>query len=291
MGIKSGLGHTLSALCRAAPGGLGPDRLFERLRWRLGMAAYRLIGNVAPAHQYRCVRVRGGSTMELDLGEFVDRSIFCTGEWEPRESELVGAALRPGDCMLDVGAYVGWFTLLAARLVGKTGRVIAFEANPATFARLNRNLAFNGLTQVTAHNRAVGDRPGRARIGSRTSGNAGGDFVDFGAGHDDGVEVVRLDDVVGDQPVRLIKIDIEGAEAKALRGASNLLAREDAPDLVLELTPAFIRQMGDDPAELVGQLRSSGYRLFEILQFALAEAQGDLAGRDQVYLYCSKRTA
>lgn len=289
MGIKPGLGHLLSALCRAAPAMLGPRRVFERLRWRLGMAAYRLIGDVPPDASGRVVQARNGARMELALNEFVDRSIYCTGEWEPRETELIRRRLRPGDCMVDVGSYIGWFTLLGARLVGPAGRVIAFEANPATYARLQRNLSLNGLTQVEPHNRAVGDQPGRVRIGSRTPGNAGGDFVDFSQSDAaDGVEVVLLDDVLRDQSVRVLKIDIEGAEAKALRGARELLARADAPDLVLELTPAYIRAAGDDPAELVELLRSSGYRLLEIGQFALALPQGDLAKREQTYLYCTK---
>lgn len=289
MGMKAATGHAIAAMCRALPGAVGPGRLLERLRWRLGMIAYRLIGQ-APAGAARVIAVRGGAHMQLALGEYVDRSIYCTGEWEPRESALIAKRLRPGDCMVDVGAYIGWFTLLGARIVGPSGTVIAFEANRATCARLEGNLARNGFANVTVCNVAVGDAAGRARIASRTAGNAGGDYVEFsrGAGGKDGVAAVRLDEILGDRPVRLLKIDIEGAEAKALRGAAALLARPDAPDIVLELTPDYIRAAGDDPAALVAQLRDCGYHLLDIQRGTPIDPRDDLAARPQTYLYCSK---
>lgn len=281
--MRRRLGHWLAALCRAAP--------FERGRWRIGSLAYRLIDDGRGGVEH-AVSTRAGFRMTLDLGQFVDRTIFCTGEWEPRETALIAGLLKAGDTFVDVGANIGYFTLLAARAVGPSGRVIAIEANPRTFALLQANARLNACGNVDLRNLAAGEAPGFARMFEREAGNAGGDQVDFGGGDTAGaVTVARLDAIVGDAPVRLIKLDIEGAEAKALRGASGLLEGADAPDLVFEFTPAFLQGMGDDPRALIGLLEGFGYRLQVIGDHGPRPLDQAVFAAPQTYLYCSKRTS
>ena len=214
--IRGALGHALAATCRNAP--------FERGRWRIGSLAYRLIDGGERAGVERAVQTRHGFAMNLDLAQFVDRTIFCTGEWEPLETALIAEILRPGDVFVDVGANIGYFTLLASRLVGPTGRAIAVEANPRTFKLLEANVRLTGCANVDLRHVAAGEASGFATLFEREAGNAGGDQVDFAGGSAPGaIPVERLDALVGKQPVRLIKLDIEGAEAKALRGATATL--------------------------------------------------------------------
>ncbi len=277
------LGYALAHLARTAP--------FERGRWRIGALAYKLAGQGGRNRAVETIATRHGFRMRLAMNEFIDRTIFATGEWEPLETELIRQRLRPGDTFVDIGANIGYFSLLAAKLVGAQGRVHAIEANPQTFALLQHNLALNGCSSVTPHCVAVGEAPGTARIVAREEGNAGADFAVFDGSDGAGtpINVVRLDDLVRDPGVRLIKIDIEGAEAKALRGASSLLAGPLAPDLLFEFTPAFLAQSGDDPRAMIAALRQAGYRISEVTHRGLVTAPDAIFARRQVYLYCSKR--
>lgn len=281
--IRQALGHMLAATCRHAP--------FERGRWRIGSLAYRLIRDVRNAGVQPAVQTRQGFAMTLDLGELVDRTIFCTGEWEPRETALIADLLRPGDVFVDVGANIGYFTLLASRLVGATGQVIAIEANPRTFKLLEANVRLNRCANVDLRHVAAGAALGFATMVEREAGNAGGDQVDFAATPSPtAIAVERIDQIVGDRAVRLIKLDIEGAEAKALRGATGLLERADAPDLVFEFTPAFLADMGDDPRALIGMLERLGYTLQVIDNSGNSIADERIYVTTQTYLYCTKRT-
>ncbi len=271
----------LAAGCRAAP--------FERGRWRIGSFAARLFEAGELPAQRRTVATRHGFAMSLDLRQLVDRAIYCQGEWEPLETALFGAILRPGDRVADVGANVGWFSLLAARLVGPAGEVHSFEANRDTFALLQDNLALNAFAQVVPHCLAVGEQAGHARIAPREAGNAGADGVELADGGGDSVPLIRLDQVLAEGPLRLIKLDIEGWEAKALRGAEGLLRRTEAPDLVFEFTPEFLSAAGDDPRELVGWLQGLGYLVRVVDKTGMHAPDDALYTRRQSYLYCTKR--
>jgi len=269
----------LAAACRNAP--------FERGRWRIGALASRLFESGPLPQDRRTVSTRHGFAMHLSLDQLVDRSIYCQGEWEPLETELFRQVLRPGDAVADVGANIGWFSLLAARLTGPRGRVHAFEANSRTFGLLRENLSLNLAANVEAHLVAVGEAAGRARIVHREDGNDGADCAQAGGGKGS-VPLVRLDQTLRDVPLRLIKLDIEGWEGKALRGASGLLERPGGPDLVFEFTPDFLRAAGDDPAQLLRWLVERDYRLSMITPDGLQELDGAVLRRRQTYLYCRK---
>lgn len=275
--MRQAIGHALAASSRRAP--------FERGRWRIGSLAYRLIDGGVGVQS--AVQTRHGFSMNLDLAQFVDRTIYCTGEWEPLETALIAEILKPGDTFVDVGANIGYFTLLASQRIGAGGKVIAVEANPRTFKLLEANVRLNGCINVALNHVAAGEAAGFATMFEREAGNAGGDQVDFAS--DGTITVERLDSLIGDAPVRLIKLDIEGAEAKALRGATGLLERSDAPDLVFEFTPKFLSGMGDDPRELIALLESFGYRLDTIGNAGRKPADDRIYAAEQTYLYCTKR--
>lgn len=282
--IRRALGHALAATCRKVP--------FEQGRWRIGGLAYRLIDGGRSAGLQPAVQTRHGFAMNLDLAEFVDRTIYCTGEWEPLETALIADLLQPGDVFVDVGANIGYFTLLASRLVGATGKVIAIEANPRTYNLLEANVALNRCANVDLRHVAAGEAPGFATMFEREPGNAGGDQVDFAAAADiASIKVERLDTIVGERAVRLIKLDIEGAEAKALRGATGLLEQSEAPDLVFEFTPAFLAGMGDDPRQLIDLLERLGYRLEVIGNTGRSPVDERTYSAAHTYLYCTKRVS
>src|SRR5579883_1711683 len=186
-------------------------------------------------------------------------------DYEP-ELRYLERFLSPGDTFIDVGASVGLYTVVASTLVGARGRVLAFEPASEIYPVLRRNAAINGTSNVTTFNAAVSDQPGTARLFHIT----GASLYSLGerAGHDDSFEEVRvttLDEVVdrmGLDSVACIKIDVEGAEALVLRGASRTLARF-RPTVLFEANSYAASRFdggGPGPVELLSRL---GYR-FEV---------------------------
>ena len=270
----------LAGVCRNAP--------FECGRWRIGSLASRLFESGPMPRGRRTVSTRHGFDMHLTMSELVDREIYCQGVWEPLATQLFAQVLRPGDAVADVGANIGWFSLLAARLTGPRGRVHAFEASRPTFALLGDNLSLNAAANVEPHLVAVGESAGRASIIQREAGNRGADCAGPDLGGPGSVPMVRLDEVLAGVPLRLIKLDIEGWEAKALRGASGLLDKPAGPDLLFEFTPDFLRAAGDDPAELLRWLAALDYRMSMITPAGLEPLDAEVLERRQTYLYCRK---
>lgn len=145
------------------------------------------------------------------------------GTYEADLQRELWKALRPGDVFFDVGANVGFFSLLAQRRLAGTGQVIAFEPLPRNVELLRRNLALNGLS-VTLIDAAVADGSGKAVFEQSTSGSMG----HLGAGSGIEVDLVCLDELVSMgrvPPPHVIKMDIEGAESRAMAGARQVLVQ------------------------------------------------------------------
>ena len=193
-------------------------------------------------------RTRGGIRMNLRLHEFIQNRLFFFGVWEPNITALFDSLLQPGDVAIDVGANIGYYTLLAAQKVGADGHVYAVEPNPAVRSLLKRHLEMNGLDNVTIIAAAAWD--------ATTTGTLHVHGYDCGASslrNFDGseaaaqVQLVRLDDVVRQEHrerIGLIKIDIEGAEAHALRGLSAILAGNPRVRVIAEVNPMMLAAMG-----------------------------------------------
>ncbi len=147
------------------------------------------------------------------------RSNFLLGTYEPEQTSLFAELVKPGDVVYDIGAHYGYYTLLASKLVGKSGKVIAFEPSPANLARLYRHIQLNHRGNVQVLELAVSDHEGTARFETRTGS---------GVGHlaADGPLEVKLTalDLRHDLPTpNVMKIDVEGAEVGVLEGAKSLL--------------------------------------------------------------------
>ncbi len=196
---------------------------------------------------------RHGPLLVFAEDRYVGRALREAGGWSEAELALLLRLAKPGATVIEVGAYIGAFTVPLARRVGPEGRVIAFEPQRAAFRLLSRNLRANGLSNVTLHRAAAGAAPGEAAIARpdyRSEGNFGG--VALGAG-DGRARVLMLDDLMPEPPVRLIKADAEGMEADVLDGAARLIAR-DRPILHLEADRPGAR------AALLDRLDRLGYR-------------------------------
>lgn len=166
---------------------------------------------------------------------------YVVGSAELVVQEELAARLAPGDVVYDVGASIGFLTVICARLVGPTGRVIAFEPNPEGGRRLRHNVALNGFENVTVIEAAAGDHAGTAWLaGSHAMvwGTVVDDPTDGYAG-DPQITVTTIDAAAAELPPPvLVKMDIEGAEGAALRGMSAVL-REHRPVILCEIHDTF----------------------------------------------------
>src|SRR5207247_5615006 len=169
----------------------------------------------------------GGSAFRCDLRDTVARQVCFTGRHEPQEMALVRKILRPGMTYMDVGANWGFFTLLAAHLVGKCGRGVSLEPHPRMFAILRENVTRNELTQVTVLPFAAADRSGaRTLIGFDEGGDnwglSGLSSNPSSANSPDRVFTVNtahIDHLSAELQlgtIDLLKLDVEGAEGLAV---------------------------------------------------------------------------
>jgi FkbM family methyltransferase len=183
----------------------------------------------------------------LRYGIQIARGCFRTTE---REYDLLDGWLSEGDWAIDVGANVGHYTLRTARLVGQSGRVIAFEPVPSTFALLAANVERSGVRNVTLLNTAASDSTRLSGLSIPRSDTGERNYYQAHltpSGGQLNVLCVAIDMLVIPGPVRLVKIDAEGHELPVLMGMTALLAR-DHPVLIVERNstdvPAFLQPYG-----------------------------------------------
>jgi FkbM family methyltransferase len=167
---------------------------------------------------------------------------FALGTWGEAEQDLLAEHLRPGDVFYDVGAHIGSLSLLAARLVGPAGHVVAFEPSPENAAQLRRNVDLNGFENITVVEAAVSSRAGLARLDLRREERVKARLVGSAEPRRDGVVSVRtvsLDGWRAEESFPLpsfLKIDVEGAEMAVLHGADEVL-RASRPVMLVEVHP------------------------------------------------------
>jgi FkbM family methyltransferase len=194
------------------------------------------------------------------------------GRWEPGVTRLVEAMLKPGMTVVDVGAHIGYFALLAARRVGPAGRVYAFEPAPENYELLLRNISLNGYQHIIPVRKAVSNHEGvetfflhpdsvAHSLQAQTFGRARARMA---------VDTTTLDRFFASQGwplVHLMKLDIEGAEPEALDGMAQLLARNRGLRLILEFIPYILRRAGRDPRGFLMTLRGQGFRIQMITDY------------------------
>ena len=215
-------------------------------------------------HLEVCVPLFFGDWMKVITGETVSTALLAFGYAEVAITSLMLHLLSEGSTVVDIGTHFGYEALLGSHLVGPSGRVIAFEPNPRSFAIASNNLSH--LEQVTLYEMAVTDRVGTARLENRDITQ--GALNRLTEGEDDketiGVQVTTLDAVLADRtrPVDFLKCDAEGSELAVLKGAHEILTT-DAPLMVLEADmPTAEGQPSARAYELVEYLQGYGYQGF-----------------------------
>lgn len=191
----------------------------------------------------------------------VSVSMWMEGlQYSAWEEGFIRSLLRPGDTFVDVGANIGNLTI-AGKLEIKDGKAVAIEAHPRTYAFLASNIALNGL-EVDTRNVAVGENAGMLTFSDMHADDCNGVSL---VGEGISVPVQTLDDALGALgEIRLLKIDIEGYELMAFRGASDVLRRTKY--VYFELWDKLTQRYGYQPAQLLGMLKEAGFTVYQIAE-------------------------
>lgn len=187
-------------------------------------------------------------------------------------TSLVRSTLQPGDTFVDAGANIGLLTLAAASVVGVQGRVIAIEPHPRVHQYLRENVELNGFSQVDCFQCAVGETNGDAYLSDRQEDDEN-TIGDSGAIQ---VPVRTLDSIVpSDVEVRLLKLDVEGYELFALRGATATLGRTQS--VMFEGLPELTARYGHEIGDVIRLLGEHGFRVRAIREDGTLEPVGGSA--------------
>lgn len=228
-------------------------------------------GFPATSDQWVCAEIRAGLRLWVDLMDLGVGAGALRDDWEHIETEFLLGQLRAGDHLLDIGANIGWFSVLGAHRVGPKGWVTSIEPRTDLFRRLTSSMSENNfLGRCDLHNLALGTEAGELPMGVfPNENNPGHSFLITGSA-DAGVETLmsvpvrRLDTIGLKRKVDFIKIDTEGAEAMALAGGISILKR-DKPIIMSEFYPAWLRKVSAvEPKAYLEMLRDAGYRIFEL---------------------------
>jgi len=208
-----------------------------------------------------------GYSFEVDPATMIGWNIHFFLTYESEVREQIKAALQPGRICLDIGANVGWHTLLMASLVGPAGRVFAFEPNASTRERLTKVIANNGFSQVTIREEALSDQTGFGWFQAPCAGtlwDGTGRLAMKEEADCKHVSCATVDSVVrssGLDRLDLIKIDVEGWELPVLRGSLHSIKRF-RPRIIFEFDPHYITRCGGTSAEILELFQSLDYELF-----------------------------
>jgi len=213
----------------------------------------------------------------------IGRDIFFKGTWEPQATRYISPRIMPGMTVLDIGAGIGYYTLLFAKRVGIQGRVIAFEPIPSVREKLEYNVRLNGYTNVTVCDFALFSSHGSAileapffimQVDPTHSANEGRGIKIQTKIFDECVERLRI------QRIDLVKIDVEGAELDVLRGMQQSLI-EHHPVLLIEVHPNYLGRFNYDPGDLLHFLETMEYDVRPVDKRSLNFKKGNIT------IYCS----
>jgi FkbM family methyltransferase len=211
--------------------------------------------------------VDGDISMELALDDLIQAYIFWSPNGYDRHAiTLVKRYVKPGHVFVDLGANVGYYSLIAAKLVGPRGRVVAVEADPENNDRLQTNIVLNNFQQVVSVSKGVADRHGVLQLYRDPGHNHGAHTFANGAASGAGpqVQVDTLDCILQEanvSQVDFIKLDIQGFEARALKDTEVFQHR---PIIMTEIAEAELALAGSSREEYLNLLRSHGYSIHPI---------------------------
>lgn len=194
---------------------------------------------------------------------------MVTGLFQEDETKLFKRVVEPDMTFVDVGAYVGYFTLLASSLIGPAGKVYAFEPDTDAFEFLRANLQANACTNVVAVNKGVWETSASANLVRDPYGPESFVSLDEATGRSNPIGLISLDsffESAGWPRVDLVKMNIEGSELWALRGMRSVCKRNPAIQLAMEFNPTAMIRSGVSRHDLATILAELGFRRARVVE-------------------------
>ncbi len=190
--------------------------------------------------------------------QHVSRDIAANGIWEAYETRLVIERLKPGDCFVDVGANIGYYTAIAADRLGDSGYIVAFEPDPDNVELLRKNMQENGFDNVNIVAAGLSDNHRNAALFRSTTNFGDHQIYDNG----DGRESCPIDLVNGSEylqgkveAINLLKIDTQGAESQVIAGLLPILKKSGQQlSIIIEFWPYGLRKAGSSAYDLLDML-------------------------------------
>lgn len=249
---------------RYAPGTFGKIYLHKRVI--IPFFSWRAYSSV--------VKTVFGAKIGIRFPDTIQTKLFYFGIWEPQLTNFISSRLKKGDHFVDVGANIGYFSLLASTLVGNEGKVFAIEASPTIFELLNRNIQLNEFANIRTFNLAASDSHGSLNLYMAPDENIGHSTTVASIAETDGhkleavVPAMPLPNIIGEENLlnaRIIKIDVEGAEISVIHGINRLLKKfSEHTEWVIELTPDGTKSKNIEILQLIDGFRNAGYHLYEL---------------------------
>jgi FkbM family methyltransferase len=252
---------------------VGTIRLWNRF-WPFGMGKElpnRLLARAANMGLLRPIwfEFQPGLWMQLDIRELVQETLLLEGIWEPKTTRYLCDSLGPGGVFLDIGANAGYFSLLASRCVGESGKVLAVEPNPAMAKQLRQNSERNGFANIAIAESACSDSVESRSLYVANASNTGLSSLsrdNLAWTKSVTVTCTTVDLLVeeyGLHHVDLVKIDVEGAELQVLRGMTTVLTCL-RPKIIIELLPSLLESFSTTVVAVKEYLAAFDYRTMSL---------------------------
>lgn len=251
-------------------------RIYGRI---IKKVAHSRISSIEPLQNIHKAIVKHSSSDFVMIGEnkiYLDQNdslrLSIHGSHEPFETELLSKWIKESDYVLDLGANIGYFTLIMSKLVGDSGKVFSFEPSMDNFEILKKNIKVNNCNNVIIENMAVGNKNGEIKLYLSDNQSMHTLYENtISTNRSVTVPIIKLDDYYNKKSINkinVIKMDVEGAELDTLRGMSNILTENKDVVLFVEFNPESIKKAGMLPKDQLAFIDDLGFKIYVIYESA-----------------------
>ncbi len=243
-------------------------RLTEKVLGGYGIGNFPLIKSLnekAVKHLKNDFTIVDGHKMFLDKNDSLMLSINHI--YELNETNFIKNLIKRGNTVLDIGANIGYYTLLFAKLVGETGKVYSFEPDPRNYLLLEKNIQVNNYKNIITEKKAISNKSEKSVL-YVTENSAGSSMRNTNTEGVNKIEidVIKLDDYFKMESIipDFIKIDIEGYELNALKGMEAILQSSNKTKIMIEYNPLTKKHLSYDPMNSLNFLAELGFKFKDL---------------------------